>query len=77
VKETYPISSEKLKYLRRELILTQNEVAKKSGLNALHISEIERAESGVYNVHGTTLKKLATALEVDPKELLASPSAAA
>ncbi len=52
---------------RKRLDLTQEEVARRSGLEP---AEISRIESGKRDPRVSTLEKLAKALEVDPGQLL-------
>lgn len=61
------IDGEKLKRLREGQLMTLRELAKASGADHSSISEYER---GLRNPHPATIKKLAKALGVEPKELL-------
>lgn len=56
----------KLKKIRENLNLTQEEVSEKSGVSA---RTIQRIEAGI-QPKGQTLKLLAKALEINPKDLL-------
>jgi transcriptional regulator with XRE-family HTH domain len=59
---------DRLKKLRRRAMLTQEELAKRSGVG---ITTINRIETGaVEDPHFSTLRKLAKALEVSPHELV-------
>ncbi|WLR46559.1 helix-turn-helix transcriptional regulator [Halobacillus litoralis] len=51
---------------RKELGLTQNDLAKKVGIGRTTISRIENE---FHNPYLDTLEKLAKALEIDPKNL--------
>jgi transcriptional regulator with XRE-family HTH domain len=56
-----------LKRLRILNTLTQAELAQKAGVTPTAVARIERNET---EPHTRTIRKLATALEVEPKELL-------
>ena len=59
---------DQLKKVRRRAMLTQEQLAEKSGVG---ITTINRIETGaVKDPHFSTLRKLARALEVDPAELV-------
>lgn len=59
---------DQLKRLRRRAMLTQEQLAKKSGVG---ITTINRIETGaVEDPHFSTLRKLARALGVEPSGLL-------
>ncbi len=59
---------DQLKKLRRRAMLTQEQLAKKSGVG---ITTINRIETGaVEDPHFSTLRKLADALGVEPRELV-------
>ncbi len=58
---------DKLKEMRTRELLTQQELAKKSGLGVNTIIRIERNQ---VEPHFRTIRKLAEALGVGPKELL-------
>lgn len=53
--------------LRQDLSLSQEEAADKCGLHRTYIGAIERGER---NITLTTLEQIATALDVDPLDLL-------
>jgi transcriptional regulator with XRE-family HTH domain len=59
---------DQLKKVRRRAMLTQEQLAERSGVG---ITTINRIETGtVKDPHFSTLRKLAAALEVDPAELV-------
>ena len=59
---------DRLKKLRRRAMLTQEQLAQKSGVG---ITTINRIETGaVEDPHFSTLRKLARALDAKPRELL-------
>jgi transcriptional regulator with XRE-family HTH domain len=62
------INGEKLQRLRLERFLSRDEVAERSGIHRDHIGRLERGEGG--ESRPPTVRKLAEALEVDPRELL-------
>jgi len=62
------INGEKLQQLRLERFLSRDEVAEKSGIHRDHIGRLERGEGG--ESRPPTVRKLAEALDVDPRELL-------
>lgn len=57
----------KLKELRRERVLSQRELARTAGLTH---ATVWRLENGFQQAHPRTIRKLAEALSVEPKELL-------
>lgn len=57
----------KLRQWRLRQIMTQEELAQKSGVTEATIS---RLESGNQDARISTVKKLAAALGIDPKELI-------
>jgi transcriptional regulator with XRE-family HTH domain len=63
------IDGEKLRALRRGLNLSQMELAARAGTTQATISELER---GLRRVQYRTTRRLASALGVEPKELLNS-----
>jgi transcriptional regulator with XRE-family HTH domain len=63
------IDGAKLKSLRERHFLRREELAEKVGSHRDHIGRLERGE--VENPRMTTIRKLAEALDVDPRELLA------
>jgi transcriptional regulator with XRE-family HTH domain len=62
-------TGEKLKAARRQAMLTQGELAKKAGVGITTIVRIER--NHIPEPRVATLRKLAQALEIDPRQLLA------
>ena len=58
---------DKLKEIRTRRLLTQTELAEKSGVNPTTIVRVERNQA---EPHFRTIRKLAKALDVDPTELL-------
>lgn len=63
----YQIFGQKIKERRKELGLTQEELAKASGLHRTYIAGIE---AGKRNISLKNLEKLAKALRVSPDDLL-------
>ncbi len=61
------VSGEKLKRLREDLALTQREVAERAGVSPATINKIEKGV--VTGPHPSTVRKLADALSVEPKDL--------
>jgi transcriptional regulator with XRE-family HTH domain len=61
------VDTEKLRRLRREAALSQAELADRAGTTQETIS---RLECGHHAARGLTLRKLAEALGVEPKELM-------
>jgi transcriptional regulator with XRE-family HTH domain len=59
---------DRLKRTRRRAMLTQEQLAKKSGVGITTINRIEKGH--VEDPHFSTLRKLARACEVDPAELV-------
>lgn len=59
---------ERLKELRRQAMLTQEELAEKSGVGITTINRIEKGH--VDDPHFSTLRKLAVALRVPAEELV-------
>jgi transcriptional regulator with XRE-family HTH domain len=57
----------KLKRLRQENVLSQRELARMAGLTQM---TIWRLENGFTEAHPQTIRKLAGALGVEPKELV-------
>ena len=62
----------RLKEVRNSKFLSQEDLAEQSGVAA---STIVRIEQGVVVPNPSTLRKLATALGVDPSELVTDPAA--
>ena len=58
---------QRLKELRRERVLSLRELEEKSGVS---YNTIWRLEDGRQGAHPRTIRKLAEALEVEPKELI-------
>jgi transcriptional regulator with XRE-family HTH domain len=58
---------EKIRKLRRERELTQDQLAKKAGLNGRHVNRIEK---GHVRPNPDTVNSLARALHIEPSELL-------
>ena len=58
---------DKLREARKHALLTQQELADKSGVGVTTIVRIERNQ---VEPHARTIRKLAAGLGVDPKELL-------
>ena len=58
---------DRLRELRKRALLTQEELAEKSGVGVTTIVRIERNQ---VEPHGRTIRKLANALEVDPTKLV-------
>ena len=61
------VDVQRLKTLRRLRAMSQEELAKESGVGRATISRIERGETGA---HGRTLRRLAKALGVGVEELV-------
>ncbi len=59
---------EKLKDARRRAVLTQEELAEKSGVGVATIIRLERGQ--IEEPRVSTLRKLAGALDVDARELI-------
>jgi transcriptional regulator with XRE-family HTH domain len=60
------VSAERLKELRRERVLSLRELEERSGVSN---NTIWRIEDGRQGAHPRTVRKLAEALGVEPKEL--------
>ena len=58
---------ERLRELRRERVLSLRELEERSGVS---YNTIWRIEDGRQGAHPRTVRKLAEALDVDPKELI-------
>lgn len=65
--EIYQIVGKKVRKRRKELGLTQEKLAKTSGLHRTYIAGIE---AGKRNISLKNLEKLAKALKVSPDDLL-------
>lgn len=63
---TTPIGA-RVRLLRRERLLTQEELSNKSGVGVASIIRIER---GQVEPRFSTIRKLAKALDIDPPELV-------
>ncbi len=61
------MNTAKLRQLRRKAALSQQELAERSGMTQETISRLER---GHHAARGRTVRKLADALGVEPKELI-------
>ena len=61
------MDTEKLRRLRREAALSQQELAERAGTTQETISRLER---GHHAARGQTLRRLAEALGVKPRELM-------
>jgi transcriptional regulator with XRE-family HTH domain len=61
------VNVERLRELRREQVLSLRELEEKSGVS---YNTIWRLEDGRQGAHPRTIRKLAEALSVDPKELI-------
>jgi transcriptional regulator with XRE-family HTH domain len=61
------VNVERLKELRRERVLSLRELEERSGVS---YNTIWRIEDGRQGAHPRTVRKLAQALSVDPKELI-------
>jgi transcriptional regulator with XRE-family HTH domain len=61
------VNVERLKELRRERVLSLRELEERSGVS---YNTIWRLEDGRQGAHPLTVRKLAEALGVDPKELI-------
>jgi transcriptional regulator with XRE-family HTH domain len=62
------ISGEKLREVRDRRLLSQRELAEKAGLSPTTILKLE--DDRVKEPHPRTVRKLAEALDVDPRKLL-------
>ena len=62
---------DRLRDLRKRALLTQKELADKSGVGVTTIIRIERNQ---VEPHGRTIRRLAEALEVAPEELVKTES---
>jgi transcriptional regulator with XRE-family HTH domain len=61
------VNVERLKELRRERVLSLRELEERSGVS---YNTIWRLEDGRQGAHPRTVRRLATALDVEPSELL-------
>ncbi len=62
-----PHLGDRIRQLRRERLLTQEELSERSGVG---VTSIIRVERGQVEPRFSTIRKLARALEVDPRELV-------
>ena len=58
---------DRLRQLRKQSLMTQEQLAEHSGVA---VSTIIRIERNHVEPHGSTIRKLAEALEVEPQELV-------
>ncbi len=58
---------DRLRQLRKQSLMTQEQLAERSGVA---VSTIIRIERNQVEPHGTTIRKLAEALRVEPQELV-------
>ena len=58
---------DRLRDLRKRALMSQRELAKRSGVGVTTIVRIERNQ---VEPHGSTIRKLDEALEVEPQELV-------
>ena len=58
---------DRLRELRKRSLMSQRELARRSGVGVTTIVRIERNQ---VEPHGATIRKLAQALDVDPAELV-------
>jgi transcriptional regulator with XRE-family HTH domain len=65
------VNVERLKELRRERVLSLRELEERSGVS---YNTIWRIDDGRQGAHPRTVRKLAEALGVDPKELIRGTS---
>jgi transcriptional regulator with XRE-family HTH domain len=61
------VDVQKLKRLREDQVLSQRELARKAGLAQ---GTVWRLESGILQAHPRTIRKIAGALGVKPRELV-------
>jgi transcriptional regulator with XRE-family HTH domain len=64
---TIRVNTERLRRLRRERALSQRALALASGVG---LDTVNKVETGVRDALPTTLRKLADALGVEPRELM-------
>jgi transcriptional regulator with XRE-family HTH domain len=67
MKRFLQVDTEKLRRLRRQAALSQQELAERAGTTQETISRLERGHNAA---RGSTLRKLAEALGVEPRELM-------
>jgi transcriptional regulator with XRE-family HTH domain len=61
------VDTEKLRRLRRQAALSQQELAERAGTTQETVSRLER---GHHSARGRTLRRLAAVLGVEPRELM-------
>lgn len=61
------VDSDKLREAREDALLSQRELAKQAGVSLDTVQRMEAGEGGVY---GRTVRKIAAALNLNPRELL-------
>jgi HTH-type transcriptional regulator, competence development regulator len=61
------VDGRRLRKLRRERALSQQDVVRMTGVAQATLSDLERGKRGA---RASTLRKLAEALEVEPRELM-------
>jgi transcriptional regulator with XRE-family HTH domain len=66
------INNERLREAREVALLSQRELAEKAGVSLDTVQRMEVGEGGVY---GRTVRRVASALDIDPRELLGGPAA--
>ena len=66
------VNNERLREAREVALLSQRELSEKAGVSLDTVQRMEAGEGGVY---GRTVRKIATALDLDPRELLKEPAA--
>jgi transcriptional regulator with XRE-family HTH domain len=64
---TIRVDTEKLRHLRRERALSQRDLARAAGVG---LDAVNRIETGRRDALPSTLRKLADALGVEPRELM-------
>jgi HTH-type transcriptional regulator, competence development regulator len=64
---TIAVDTEKLRRLRREQALSQRALARESGVG---LDTVNKLETGLRDALPATLRKLADALGVEPRELM-------
>ena len=62
-------TAEKIRYHRRNAMLTQRELAAAAGVGTGTIARLEAGQ--VHDPHFSTIRKLAKVLEVNPRDLMA------
>jgi transcriptional regulator with XRE-family HTH domain len=67
VRGTIPVDTERLRRLRRERALSQRDLARAAGVG---LDAVNRIETGRRDALPSTLRKLAGALGVEPRELM-------